>query len=41
VHDGPPKKTFKILRDEMLAQFIDRAQVVLTKEQEKNVAKVK
>src|SRR5688572_11840220 len=41
MHDGPPKKTFKILRDEMLAQFIDRAQLVLTKEQEKNVARVK
>jgi hypothetical protein len=34
IHDDPPEKTYKILRDEMLAQFIDRAQVVLTKEQE-------
>ena len=41
MHDGPPEKTYKMLRDELLAQFIDRAQVVLTKEQEKNVAKVK
>jgi hypothetical protein len=35
VHDGPPdKKTYKMLRDELLAQFIDRAQVVITKESE-------
>ena len=34
VHDGPPKKTYKMLRDELLAQFIDRAQVVIAKETE-------
>ena len=34
LHDGPPKKTFGMLRDELLAQFIDRAQVVITKETE-------
>ena len=41
VHDGPPKKTYKMLRDEMLAQFIDRAQVVLTKEREVAGARTK
>jgi hypothetical protein len=35
IHDGPPeKKTYKMLRDELLAQFIDRANVVITKESE-------
>ena len=35
IQDGPPpQKTYKMLRDELLAQFIDRAQVVITKETE-------